>query len=270
MLKRLQAPSPATTIACLALFFAVAGGSAIALQGRNSVNSGDIKPKAVKTSDIANNAVTTKQDQEQRRPRGRHPERRGWFWRDPQRSGARRGRRQPGGLPGGRAAQVSRPSTTARRGTASGRMPRCAAPDQLTPRSIRTRWGGCTSAELPRPPTVPVGMPMCGGAGDEGVEDGYAFILPEAYRPANDELRANAAGGGGTILIIGSTPIVTPGATFPAGAVFDLSSVGRGAARRAGFPRGEHRQRLHPPRLTPRRRAAGQHRRDSRRLAAGE
>jgi hypothetical protein len=53
-------PSPSTVIACLALFFAVAGGSAIALQGRNSVDSGDIKPKAVKTSDIANNAVTTK------------------------------------------------------------------------------------------------------------------------------------------------------------------------------------------------------------------
>src|ERR671916_3119764 len=52
-------PSPATVIACLALFFAL-GGSAIALQGRNSVNSGDIKPKAVKTSDIANNAVTTR------------------------------------------------------------------------------------------------------------------------------------------------------------------------------------------------------------------
>ena len=53
-------PSSATVIACLALFFAIAGGSAIALQGRNSVDSGDIKPKAVKTSDIANNAVTTR------------------------------------------------------------------------------------------------------------------------------------------------------------------------------------------------------------------
>ena len=60
MTKKLGRPSPATVIACLALFFAVAGGSAIALQGRNSVDSGDIKPKAVKTSDIANNAVTTK------------------------------------------------------------------------------------------------------------------------------------------------------------------------------------------------------------------
>ena len=53
-------PNPTTVIACLALFFAVAGGSAIALQGRNSVDSGDIKKGNVKTSDIRNNAVTTK------------------------------------------------------------------------------------------------------------------------------------------------------------------------------------------------------------------
>jgi hypothetical protein len=53
-------PSPTTVIACLALFFAVAGGSAIALKGKNTVDSGDIKKGQVKTSDIANNAVTTK------------------------------------------------------------------------------------------------------------------------------------------------------------------------------------------------------------------
>src|SRR5215212_4048281 len=52
--------SPSTVIACLALFFAVAGGSAIALKGRNTVDSGDIKKGQVKTSDLANNAVTAK------------------------------------------------------------------------------------------------------------------------------------------------------------------------------------------------------------------
>src|ERR671917_146835 len=61
MSKRIKGrPSPTTVIACLALFFAIAGGSAIALQGRNSVDSGDLKRNAVKTSDIANNAVTTR------------------------------------------------------------------------------------------------------------------------------------------------------------------------------------------------------------------
>jgi hypothetical protein len=53
-------PSSATVIACVALFFAIAGGSAIALKGKNTVDSGDIKKGQVKTSDIANNAVTTK------------------------------------------------------------------------------------------------------------------------------------------------------------------------------------------------------------------
>ena len=59
-MRERRRPSPTTVIACLALFFAVAGGSAIALQGRNSVDSGDIKRLAVKVSDIANNAVTTR------------------------------------------------------------------------------------------------------------------------------------------------------------------------------------------------------------------
>src|SRR5690349_20838997 len=53
-------PRPATVIACLALFFAVAGGSAIALKGRNTVDSGDIRKGQVKTSDLASNAVTTR------------------------------------------------------------------------------------------------------------------------------------------------------------------------------------------------------------------
>jgi hypothetical protein len=53
-------PNATTVIACLALFFAMAGGSAIALKGRNSVDSGDIKKGQVKNSDLANNAVTSK------------------------------------------------------------------------------------------------------------------------------------------------------------------------------------------------------------------
>jgi hypothetical protein len=60
MLTRLKARlSSAHVIALLALFFAIAGGSAIALQGKNSVDSGDIKRNAVKSPDIAKNAVTS-------------------------------------------------------------------------------------------------------------------------------------------------------------------------------------------------------------------
>lgn len=61
MFKRLgRRPSPTTVIACLALFFAVAGGSAIALNGRNTVDSGDIRKGAVRTADLANDSVTTR------------------------------------------------------------------------------------------------------------------------------------------------------------------------------------------------------------------
>jgi hypothetical protein len=58
MLTRLRARlSSAHVIAVIALFFAIAGGSAIALQGKNSVDSGDIRKNAVKSADIAKNAV---------------------------------------------------------------------------------------------------------------------------------------------------------------------------------------------------------------------
>jgi hypothetical protein len=49
----------ANVASALALFLAVGGGTtAIALSGRNSVDSGDLKAGAVKTSDLARNAVT--------------------------------------------------------------------------------------------------------------------------------------------------------------------------------------------------------------------
>ena len=53
-LKRL--PSPALVVAVVALVAAL-GGAAVALPGRNSVTSNDIKPKNVKTNDIRPGAV---------------------------------------------------------------------------------------------------------------------------------------------------------------------------------------------------------------------
>jgi hypothetical protein len=57
MRKRLSFSNVASA---LALFLAVGGGSAFALAGSNTVDSGDIRDGQVKTRDIANNAVTTK------------------------------------------------------------------------------------------------------------------------------------------------------------------------------------------------------------------
>jgi hypothetical protein len=52
-------PSPAMAIAFVALLAALSG-TAVALPGKNSVDSGDIKNKQVKGKDLANNAVTGK------------------------------------------------------------------------------------------------------------------------------------------------------------------------------------------------------------------
>jgi hypothetical protein len=50
--------SYANVISSLALFAALTGGTALALEGKNTVDSGDIKKNAVKTSDIAADAAT--------------------------------------------------------------------------------------------------------------------------------------------------------------------------------------------------------------------
>lgn len=52
-------PSPAMVVAVIALVAALAG-SAVALQGENSVKSNDIAPDAVKGKDIASNAVKSR------------------------------------------------------------------------------------------------------------------------------------------------------------------------------------------------------------------
>lgn len=49
--------TPSFVISCVALFVALSG-TAVALKGRNTVDSGDIKPKAVKAPDIGDEAVT--------------------------------------------------------------------------------------------------------------------------------------------------------------------------------------------------------------------
>jgi hypothetical protein len=52
-------PSPAMAVAFIALLAALSG-TAVALPGKNSVDSGDIKNNAVRTQDIRNGNVTTK------------------------------------------------------------------------------------------------------------------------------------------------------------------------------------------------------------------
>ena len=225
MLRRFGRPSPATTIACLALFFAIAGGSAIALQGRNSVDSGDIKPKAVKTSDIANNAVTT------RKIRNNHV----------------------------RAADIQNNAV----GTGEIRNGQVSAPDFAQQEAYRVVgqagqpvfnvgaegdciWTNAPVGTLPINPASfykdalgrvqlagavqsvpgPGGDTTCGGAGAEPIEDLFAFALPAGYRPANPEFRGSNAGGAGPILIVGTTPVLTADGPLTPGGVYDLTGSG--------------------------------------------
>jgi hypothetical protein len=54
-------PSATTVIACLALFIAI-GGTAAALPGRNTVNSGDVKNETLRSSDLKNEAAVQSPD----------------------------------------------------------------------------------------------------------------------------------------------------------------------------------------------------------------
>jgi hypothetical protein len=51
MLKRIPRPSPGLVLACLALFASLAGAAG-ALPGKNTVDSGDVKPNSLKGKDI--------------------------------------------------------------------------------------------------------------------------------------------------------------------------------------------------------------------------
>ena len=245
-MRERRRPSPATVIACLALFFAIAGGSAIALQGRNTVDSGDIKPKAVKTSDIANNAVTTN------KIKNNHVRA-----TDIQNNAVGTGEIRNGQV---RAADLAAQGAYRVVGAASqppfntGTENDCiwsgaaSPPLQLNPASFyKDAMGRVYLAGVTSSANGPGGDATCGPVGPEAGEDAVAFVLPPAYQPANDEIRPNPAGGGGTLLIVGSTPLdLGPGGIVPAGALLDLTDEGvmlldgidfRAAGTGSGFTR---------------------------------
>jgi hypothetical protein len=204
MLKQIgRRTSPATVIACLALFFAIAGGSAIALKGKNTVDSGDIKKGQVKTSDIANNAVTTK------KIKG---------------NAVRTSDIQNGQV---RKADLAPDEPFHKVGT-PGNPPFGNGGD-----------GDCIWTELTQPP---IGDPFnepsfykdahgvvrltgalasTDGPGGDGTcddqEDGFIFTLPAGYRPP--EIMAFTSLGTEQIVVIGSQDVVAPGVFLPAGTV---------------------------------------------------
>ena len=196
-------PSPAVVIACIALFFAVAGGSAIALKGKNTVDSGDIKNKQVKTSDLANNAVTTK------KIKG---------------NAVRTSDIQNGQV---RKADLAPDEAFRKVGT----------PGQ--PAFGNGGEGDCLWSELSQPG---IGDPFnepafykdahgvvrltgavqsLDGPGGDGAcgdqQDNFIFTLPVGYRPP--EIMAFSSLGTEQIVVVGAQDLVTPSGTLPAGTV---------------------------------------------------
>ena len=226
MLKKLGRPSPATVIACMALFFAIAGGSAIALQGRNTVDSGDIKPNAVKKSDIANNAVTTG------KIKNNHVRA-----ADIQNNAVGTGEIRNGQVrtadiaPAESIHLIGAPGEPAFGNGGEGDCIWSSAPSIALPYAYRLNPAGFFKDALGYvhltgflfPQSGPGGDGSCGGAAGETSEDTIAFVLPEGYRPLNDELRV---GSGGAAVIIGTTPLSDPPDFFPAGAVTAISPGG--------------------------------------------
>ena len=175
MFKNSRVPRPSTVIACLALFFAVAGGSAIALQGRNSVDSGDIKRNAVKNSDIANNAVTT------RKIRNNHV-----------RTGdIQNGQVQPADLaatdPVHKVGAPGEPAfNTGGEGDCIWSNPPGGTLGDVRPNPVgfwKDAFGTVHLIGIALATDGPGGDAMCGGAGEEVNEDAAVFVLPEGYRP---------------------------------------------------------------------------------------
>ena len=237
MLKRLgRRPSPTTVIACLALFFAVAGGSAIALQGRNTVDSGDIKKGAVKTSDIANNAVTTKKIKA---------------------NAVRTGDIQNGQV---RPADLAADEAYHRVGTPGN-------PGFEIGGDADCIWGEATMPPQGDPFNEPAFykdsggivrltgavMSLSGPGGDaacDEVEDFIVFRLPEGYRPP--EVVAYPSGGAPVpIIVTGEVPLTSPSGVVPPGSVliqgpspsvldvvtFRAAGTGTGLPRRGGTDR---------------------------------
>jgi hypothetical protein len=213
MLEKLGRPSPATVIACLALFFAVAGGSAFALAGRNSVDSGDIKKGQVKTSDLANNAVTTKKIK-------------GNAVRT---SDIQNGQVKRADLaPAENVHLIGTLGTSFNNGGEGDCIWSATSPNPIPyrftpPGFYKDALGYVHLVGIVFAADGPGGDGMCGGPGaGEQSEDYRAFTLPAGYRPTSDVL---AIGGGMGTIIIGSTPLtVPPDDSYPAGAVTGISS----------------------------------------------
>ena len=211
MFESLRRPSPATVIACIALFFAIAGGSAIALQGANGIDANDISRGAVRAHDLADEAVGTRaiRDLDVRA-------------RDIAAGAIGSGKIRDGRVLPADLSPVEAPHVVGATGEvpfSNGGEGDCLHFNDVVsgigpgPISFyKDPYGRVYLNGYSRAVTMSGGDGNCDTAGPEGDEDRIVFILPEGYRPDTNEI---------LFLQSGTVDIIREGGTgnYPAGAV---------------------------------------------------
>jgi hypothetical protein len=205
MIRRLRSlVTYANVAATLAVFLAVAGGSAFALEGRNTVDSGDIIDGEVATADLGGSAVTSAKIKDGRvRAQDLAPA-------EAFHVVGQRG--EPALLNGGQ-------------GDCLWRSRANATPLPFNPPSFyKDPYGVVHLAGALTVVDGPGGDGRCDVAAE--TDDERIFVLPPGYRPARVEVHAVQGGPGGSVdgedaVFIGpAQDVVAGGETLPAGTVF--------------------------------------------------
>jgi len=204
MIARLRAQlTYANVAATLAVFLALAGGSAYALEGRNTVDSGDIINGEVRKNDLRTGAVTTA------KIRDRHVRARDLAPAEAFHVVGQPG--EPALLNGGQGDCLWQSRATATP------LPLNAPSFYKDPYGVVHLIGALTVVNGPG------GDGVCDVEGE--TDDEHIFVLPPGYRPARAEFQVVPGGpsdsidGEDTVLIGPARDVVAGGETLPAGTV---------------------------------------------------
>jgi hypothetical protein len=200
-------PSPAMAVAFVALLAALSG-TAVALPGKNSVDSGDLKKNAVKGSDVARNAVTG--------PKIKNGSVTGADVRDDSLTGADLNESTLGQVP---SANSANSANTANSATTANRATSAESVDQIDPSEASFLTEGQTRVVLTRGPVTVTHLCLDGDADNVG-ESAFRFETTEG---------AFAIGQISTFLT-GTTGATVSGVAFAAGVPGTFSASPASAA----------------------------------------
>lgn len=202
-MPQLKLPRPTSVIAVLALFLAVAGGSAIALKGRNSVDSGDLRRGSVKTSDLARSAVNSRKI----------------------RDGQVRARDLAAPERFHIVGALGEPQLSNGGANDCVWSKAAAPPLRLDPPAFwKDPFGVVHLTGVLEQGPGPGGDASCStDPTPDGYEDRTVFVLPPGYRPQNEQVFHTPLG---VLIVIGETTLNATGGPIAAGTVFDFVGAG--------------------------------------------